>query len=144
MPSYANDTGGFGSTTFPGGAPVATPTPAPNFFQNMASLRMQDPWEVLGNPDSTAMQKFLSVLMSSKVQTNNFGFQGPNADANPMMMKLMSQMMKGDKNSSKTSDASASMVLNKPMNADPLGAIPSSADFIKSLGMGGMSLSARY
>jgi hypothetical protein len=103
------------------------------FWDTLSMLKPTDPFEVLKDPNATAMQKFLAVLGSTKVGVqsggSSFGFQGPNADMNPMLAKLMSQMMKGDRNSAKTTSAADSLLLNKknpvpgPVDVDPLRAL---------------------
>jgi hypothetical protein len=118
-------------------------------MSNLMAMK-QDPWETLQDPEASGMQKFLSILGSTKAgyQGGNgggFSFQGPGADMNPYLRKLIASMSKGDRNPSKTTDAGASLLLNQaspvpssPVNTDPLGMMPRMSGLDWRMGMGGM------
>lgn len=59
----------------------------------------QDPWSVLEDPNASGLQKFMAVLMSSKVQAQSggggFSFAGPGSGSNGELEALMRKMKAG-------------------------------------------------
>lgn len=76
----------------PAAAPAA-PAAQPGFLQMLMQLQKQDPMDVLSDPNATGMQKFLTVLMNSKMSANSngsgFAFAGPGSSRDPEVEKLM-------------------------------------------------------
>ena len=109
-------------------APTAdqAPAPTPGFFGKFMDLKNRDPLEVMGDPKASGMDKFMAFMMGSKfgVQSGNagFGFEGPSYGSNGMLNELIKKMadQKKTKNPSLHTDASASLLLNRPMKQPAL------------------------